>query len=133
LRQRGDFDPLTCQKKMREKCVSLSQRENALASVNKKTRVALLSRSLRRIRATVHNYFELAGAVSAVLFEHPMTTRAERRQHLGWTPQGLRREEAAAHVGVSSSKFDEWVSRGLMPKPKSLSGKFSTDCRAFGA
>jgi predicted DNA-binding transcriptional regulator AlpA len=32
--------------------------------------------------------------------------------------RGLRREEAAIYVGVSATKFDEWVSRGLMPKPK---------------
>lgn len=33
-------------------------------------------------------------------------------------PRGLRRDTAAAYVGVSASKFDEWVQRGVMPKPK---------------
>lgn len=33
-------------------------------------------------------------------------------------PAGLRREAAAAYVGISPSKFDDWVKRGLMPQPK---------------
>jgi hypothetical protein len=33
-------------------------------------------------------------------------------------PRGLRREEAAAYVGVSPSKFDDWVKRRVMPGPK---------------
>jgi hypothetical protein len=47
-----------------------------------------------------------------------MTTRAYNRAHLGGIPQGLRRIEAAAYAGISPTKFDDWVSRGLMPKPK---------------
>ena len=39
-----------------------------------------------------------------------------------------RRDEAAAVVGVSPSKFDEWVSRGLMPKPIKCDG-----CTLFDA
>lgn len=37
-------------------------------------------------------------------------------------PRGLRREAAAAYVGVSASKFDEWVGDGRMPKPKRVDG-----------
>jgi hypothetical protein len=33
-------------------------------------------------------------------------------------PRGLRHDMAAAYVGVSPSKFDEWVKRGIMPRPK---------------
>lgn len=33
-------------------------------------------------------------------------------------PRGLRREAAAGYIGVSASKFDEWVAKGVMPKPK---------------
>lgn len=33
-------------------------------------------------------------------------------------PRGLRRHDAAAYVGVSPSKFDQWVQQGVMPKPK---------------
>jgi len=51
-----------------------------------------------------------------------VTTRADRRQNLGWAPQALRREEAAAHCGVSPSKFDDWVARGILPKPKRVDG-----------
>lgn len=36
--------------------------------------------------------------------------------------RGLRREEAAAYVGVSPTKFDDWVERRLMPKPKRIDG-----------
>jgi predicted DNA-binding transcriptional regulator AlpA len=36
------------------------------------------------------------------------------------TPRGLRRDDAAAYVGVSPSKFDDWVNRGVMPKPKRI-------------
>lgn len=36
--------------------------------------------------------------------------------------RGLRRIEAATFVGVSPTKFDDWVGRGLMPKPKTIDG-----------
>lgn len=35
-------------------------------------------------------------------------------------PRGLRREDAAAYVGVSTTKFDEWVDRHVMPAPKRI-------------
>jgi predicted DNA-binding transcriptional regulator AlpA len=38
--------------------------------------------------------------------------------HIPVEPRGLRREMAAAYVGVSPSKFDDWITRGLMPEPK---------------
>lgn len=34
----------------------------------------------------------------------------------------LRRDEAAASVAVSPSKFDEWVRDGRMPKPCKIDG-----------
>jgi len=34
----------------------------------------------------------------------------------------VRRDEAAASVGVSSSKFDEWVRDGKMPKGHKIDG-----------
>lgn len=34
----------------------------------------------------------------------------------------LRREEAAASVGVSPTKFDEWVKDGRMPKGRKIDG-----------
>ena len=33
-------------------------------------------------------------------------------------PRGLRREAAALYVGFSTTKFDEMVADGRMPKPK---------------
>ena len=33
-------------------------------------------------------------------------------------PRGLQREAAAGYVGISSSKFDEMVLDGRMPRPK---------------
>ena len=37
-------------------------------------------------------------------------------------PRGLRRPDAAHYVGVSPSKFDEWVAKGRMPRPKRQDG-----------
>lgn len=47
-------------------------------------------------------------------------TRPQRRDALpaSLPPRGLRREEAAAYVGLSPSKFDDWVKRRIMPSPK---------------
>jgi hypothetical protein len=42
---------------------------------------------------------------------------AERAGEFGW-PMGLRREYAAAYCGISTSKFDDWVARGLVPAGK---------------
>lgn len=53
------------------------------------------------------------------------------RLHLPVEPRGLRRELAAAYVGVSASKFDEWVGDGRMPKPKRVDGCTIWDRRAL--
>lgn len=37
---------------------------------------------------------------------------------IGFPPRGLSRVKAAAYVGVGTSKFDEMVMDGRMPKPK---------------
>jgi predicted DNA-binding transcriptional regulator AlpA len=37
-------------------------------------------------------------------------------------PRGLRRDEAAAYLGIGPTKFDDWVSRGLLPRPKKQDG-----------
>lgn len=37
-------------------------------------------------------------------------------------PRGMRRDDAAAYLGISPSKFDDWVSRGIMPGPKRQDG-----------
>jgi predicted DNA-binding transcriptional regulator AlpA len=52
-------------------------------------------------------------------------------------PRGLCRAEAAAYVGVSPTLFDEMVSDGRMPKPKSINARTVWDRlqldRAFDA
>jgi predicted DNA-binding transcriptional regulator AlpA len=40
----------------------------------------------------------------------------------GFAPRGLRRPAAAHYVGVSPTKFDEWVAERLMPQPKQEGG-----------
>jgi len=40
----------------------------------------------------------------------------------GRWPRGLRRDDAAAYIGVSATKFDEWVKRAVMPRPKRQDG-----------
>jgi predicted DNA-binding transcriptional regulator AlpA len=47
---------------------------------------------------------------------------AKRPRPSALPPRGLRRPDAAAYVGVSPTKFDEWVARGVMPTPKRLDG-----------
>lgn len=44
-------------------------------------------------------------------------------------PRGLRRENAARYVGVSPSKFDQWVADGRMPKPFRADGCVLWDAR----
>ena len=38
-------------------------------------------------------------------------------------PRGLRREEAAAYIGVSPSTFDKMVADGRMPIPKRINAR----------
>ena len=56
--------------------------------------------------------------------------RARRAEALAETPlslevvprRGLRREEAARYVGISTSKFDACVKDGRMPRPFRIDG-----------
>lgn len=43
-----------------------------------------------------------------------------RRRRPILEPRGLSREEAAAYIGVSPSKFDDLVKRRVMPQPRAL-------------
>jgi len=51
--------------------------------------------------------------------------RRDRRDvlPLSLPPRGLSREEAAAYVGVSPSKFSEMVKDRTMPRPKKAGGR----------
>jgi predicted DNA-binding transcriptional regulator AlpA len=42
-------------------------------------------------------------------------------------PRGLRREQAAAYVGVSPSMFDWMIVEGIMPKPKRVGARVIWD------
>jgi predicted DNA-binding transcriptional regulator AlpA len=46
-------------------------------------------------------------------------------------PRGLSREESAAYVGVGTTKFDEMVDDGRMPKPVRIDGRNIWDRRAL--
>jgi predicted DNA-binding transcriptional regulator AlpA len=46
-------------------------------------------------------------------------------------PRGLNREQSAAYVGVSPSKFDEMVKDGRMPAPIHLDARRIWDRRAL--
>lgn len=52
-------------------------------------------------------------------------------------PRGLSREQAAAYIGVSPTKFDELVKDKRMPGPKTIDGRMAWDRirldRAFDA
>jgi predicted DNA-binding transcriptional regulator AlpA len=43
--------------------------------------------------------------------------------------RGLKREDAAAYIGVSPNKFDELVADGRMPKPRRIDARKSWDIR----
>ena len=44
-------------------------------------------------------------------------------------PRGLSRVDAAAYIGTGTTKFDEMVSDGRMPKPKRIDGRTVWDIR----
>lgn len=46
---------------------------------------------------------------------------------LAYPPRGLSRDEAARYVGVGTTKFDEMVKDGRMPRPKRLDGRVVWD------
>jgi predicted DNA-binding transcriptional regulator AlpA len=45
-----------------------------------------------------------------------------RREPLPIEPRGLRREVAAAYIGVSATKFAQMVEDGRMPRPTQIDG-----------
>lgn len=60
----------------------------------------------------------------------PLRVPAEDRGP-GFIPRGMRRPEAAFYVGVSTTKFDDWIARGMMPQPKEEGGVVVWDRRAL--
>ena len=49
-------------------------------------------------------------------------TRSSDHRDKAYPPRGMRRETAAWYIGVSPTKFDEWVTRELMPHGKLVDG-----------
>lgn len=51
--------------------------------------------------------------------------------HVFVVARGMRRINAAAYVGVSPTKFDEWVRDGRMPAGRAVDGCVLWDARAL--
>ncbi len=50
-----------------------------------------------------------------------------RHEAIAWVPRGLNREEAAYYIGVGTTKFDEMVRDGRMPRGKRVDGRVIWD------
>lgn len=50
-----------------------------------------------------------------------------RADAFSYPPRGLSREEASRYVGVGTTKFDEMVKAGRMPKPKRIDSRLVWD------
>lgn len=42
---------------------------------------------------------------------------------ISYPPRGMSRDEAARYIGVGTTKFDQMVKDGRMPKPKRVDGR----------
>jgi predicted DNA-binding transcriptional regulator AlpA len=60
-----------------------------------------------------------------------MTAASRELRRLTQPRRGLRRDEAAAYIGISPTKFDELVDDGRMPRPKRIDGAVVWDQRAL--
>lgn len=56
-----------------------------------------------------------------------------RHDTVSYPPRGLCREEAARYIGIGTTKFDEMVKDGRMPKPKRVDGRTVWDRIALDA
>lgn len=52
---------------------------------------------------------------------------AAKQDPFSYPPRGLSREEAARYVGVGTSKFDQLVHDGRMPRGKRIDGRIVWD------
>lgn len=52
---------------------------------------------------------------------------------IAYPPLGMSRDEAARYVGVGTTKFDEMVADGRMPRPKKIDGRVIWDRRRVEA
>ena len=56
-----------------------------------------------------------------------------RVDNIAYAPRGLCREEACRYIGVGTTKFDEMVADGRMPKPKRVDSRTVWDRIALDA
>jgi hypothetical protein len=54
-------------------------------------------------------------------------TSVLRTDSIVYPPRDMNREEAARYIGVGSTKFDELVADGRMPRPKRVDGRVIWD------
>jgi predicted DNA-binding transcriptional regulator AlpA len=54
-------------------------------------------------------------------------TRPARQDPFLYPPRGMDRAEAARYLGIGTTKFDELVSRAVLPKPKRIDGAVRWD------
>lgn len=54
-------------------------------------------------------------------------TRVARPDPFLYPPRGMERAEAARYLGIGTTKFDELVGRGVLPKPKRIDGAVRWD------
>jgi excisionase family DNA binding protein len=57
----------------------------------------------------------------------PKADSTLRLDPLCYAPRGLSRDEAARYIGVGTTKFDEMVADGRMPRPKRINGRVVWD------
>ena len=58
---------------------------------------------------------------------------ARQPDSISYAPRGMNREEAARYIGMGTTKFDDLVSRRLMPRPKKVDGRVIWDRIALDA
>ncbi|MGC0326248.1 excisionase family DNA binding protein [Bradyrhizobium sp. USDA 326] len=58
---------------------------------------------------------------------------AFRLDPIAYLPRGMSRDEAARYLGVGTTKFDEMLADGRMPKPKKIDGQVVWDRLRFEA
>lgn len=58
--------------------------------------------------------------MSRQIFEGSIALRIDG---IAYPPRGMARAEAARYIGVGTTKFDELVADGRMPKPKRIDGR----------
>ena len=93
-----------------------------------------LAHGARTIKNDVKTRARLARGWFAMARRQAVVSQSEierairvRPDPICYPPRGLSREEAARYVGVGTTKFDEMVTDGRMPRPKRIDGRLVWD------